>query len=79
MLPTAVLDERDSPYLSILFTNCPSWKMGAYQPLRVDQRLNILCREEYSGREAYCLNLIVPGLRDLMWEVWHVSGTSREQ
>lgn len=44
MLLTAVPDE-DSPGLFILFIYCASWKMGAYNFLRVDQRLNTLCRK----------------------------------
>jgi hypothetical protein len=40
MLPAVVRDERDSPCLSILFTDYSSWKMAAYHLFRVDQRLN---------------------------------------
>lgn len=32
-------------------------KMDVYQLLRMDQRLNPFCREEYPGRKAYWLNL----------------------
>jgi hypothetical protein len=51
MLPRVVLDERDSPCLSIPFIDSSSWKMGAYHLLRVD-----LYRKECQGREAYWLN-----------------------
>jgi hypothetical protein len=57
MFLTEVLDERDSPGLSILFIDCSSWKLGAYYFLRVDQRLNTFFRKECLGREAYWLNL----------------------
>lgn len=54
--PMVVLDERDSPCLSILFAHSSSWKIGAYNILRVNQRLNTFYRKECPGREAYCLN-----------------------
>jgi hypothetical protein len=49
-------DEKHSPCLSILFIDYSLWKMGAYQLLRVDQRLNTFCREECPGRDVYWLN-----------------------
>jgi hypothetical protein len=54
--PMVVLDERDRPCLSMQFIDCSSWKMGAQHLFRVDQRLNIFCREECLEREAYWLN-----------------------
>jgi hypothetical protein len=54
--PTVVLDKRDSPCLSIPFIYCSLWKMGAFDLLRVDQRLNTFCRKKCLGREAYWLN-----------------------
>jgi hypothetical protein len=54
LLPTGGFDGRDSPCLSIPLTDCSSWKMDAYQLLRVDQKF---CREECPGREADWLNL----------------------
>jgi hypothetical protein len=56
MFPRVVLDERDSPYLSILFIDGSSWKMGACHIPRVDQRLNTFCKKECPGRKAYWLN-----------------------
>lgn len=53
MLPVVVLDERDSPCLSILFIDYSSWKMGAYHLFGVDQKLNTFSRMECLEREAY--------------------------
>jgi hypothetical protein len=50
MLPMAVLGETDNPCLSISFIDCSSWKMGSYHLLRVDQRLNIFCRDRMSRK-----------------------------
>lgn len=55
MLPTAVLNERDSPCLSILFIGCSMWEMSAYHFLRVNQRLNTFHRKECLKRDIYWL------------------------
>ena len=47
---------RDSPCLSIPFIDSSSWKMDGHQLLRLDQTLNIFCKEEYLGNGAYMLN-----------------------
>jgi hypothetical protein len=57
--PMAVVDERDSPCLPILFIGCSWWKMDAYRIVphsQGRQRLNIVCREQCLGREAYWLS-----------------------
>jgi hypothetical protein len=51
MLLTAVLEERDSPSFSILFVHCSLWKTGAYNFLKVDQRLNTFCRKDCLVRD----------------------------
>jgi hypothetical protein len=51
--PHGGFDGKDSPHLSIPFIECSSWKMDAYQFLRVYQRLNTFRRKECLGREAY--------------------------
>ena len=42
---------------SKLFIDCSSWKMGAYNLLKVDRRLNTFYRKECPGKQAYWLTL----------------------
>jgi hypothetical protein len=50
LLPTEVLDERDSPCLGIPVYHCSLWKMCAYTFPRVNQRINTFLR-----KKKYCL------------------------
>ena len=53
---TVVLDERESPCLSIVFIHCSAWKMGDYNFLRENQRLNTFYKKKCPRRDAYWLN-----------------------
>lgn len=53
--PTVVSMKKDSPWFQTVYWS--SWKICVYHLLRVNQTLNIFCRKESLGREAYCLTL----------------------
>jgi phage protein U len=42
---------------SKLLIDCSSWKMGAYNLLKMDRRLNTFYRKECPGKQAYWLTL----------------------
>ena len=51
MLPMVVSME-ETVLGSKLSIDCSSWKMGTYNFLRVDQRLNTFCGKECLGKEC---------------------------
>jgi hypothetical protein len=53
MLPIAVSMKKTIHVYPYHLLNVPQWKMGVYQLLRVDQRLNTFGREECPGKGAY--------------------------